>query len=59
MIRERHIAERDYSGLFVGVILFGVVAIVFVLMVAFSQFRARAAPMQPLAERPPATQIQH
>ena len=43
MTKARHTAARDYSGLFVGMILSGLVAIVFVLMMAVSQSRARDA----------------
>lgn len=55
MKRAHPIAEKDYSGLFVGAILIGLVVIVFVLMMAVSQSRARSAPLRLLAERTAAT----
>ena len=55
-MKQAHpIAEKDYSGLFVGAILTGLVVIVFVLMMAVSQSRARSAPLRLLAERTAAT----
>ena len=45
MMKAQHNAARDYSGLFVGTILTGLVAIVFVLMMAIAQSRARSAPL--------------
>jgi hypothetical protein len=46
MMKAQHNAARDYSGLFVGTILTGLVVIVFVLMLAIAQSRARSAPLR-------------
>ncbi len=44
MKQMRPTLKKDYSGLFVGTILMALVVIVFELMMAIAQSRARSAP---------------
>lgn len=55
MMSKQHTQTRDYSGLFLGVILAGLVAIVLVLMIAVAQSRARLTGLIPRQERVVAT----
>ncbi|MEW6769622.1 MAG: hypothetical protein AB1342_16490 [Pseudomonadota bacterium] len=48
---KQHAPTRDYSSLFLGVILAGLAAIVFFLMIAVAQSRVRAGSIRPVAER--------
>jgi hypothetical protein len=51
MKQARPMVAKDYSNVFLGGILLGLVVIVLMLMVAVSQSRARSAPLRLLAER--------
>jgi hypothetical protein len=51
MIGDRNGEAKDYSGLFLGIILAGLVAIVLVLMFAVGQSRARTAAFRPSFEQ--------